>query len=360
MKNHIAWIDDAKTLTMLLVIIGHCTYYTIMTPFGGISHFEDVPSSEFSCMWKLLGVMVGFIYTFHMPLFMMLSGACFSISMRKNIHYKSLLQSKAKRLLVPFLYATLLVSIPLKYLSGYYDTSSNVLQDVFLGQLLLMGNSHLWFVFILLRIFIIYYGLHCLQVTDKKLFLPILAGLSIVATYLSGKGYDFLGLMASMKFLLYFAIGFKYLYRLDSAKWGGQILLVNVLCYVGLFLLSKFIGDTNVSVIKVFRYVLSMVMAIYGSLIMIQVSKRFGRMAAITSKRIYKSFSRNSYELYLFSDPFNYVLVLVLFQLLGDYIILSNIGPMLSFCVRFFGTIIFAFGVIWIKNKITQFYSTKR
>lgn len=222
MKKHIAWIDDAKTLTMLLVIIGHCTYYTIMTPFGGISHFEDVPSSESSYMWKLLGMMVAFIYTFHMPLFMLLSGACFSLSMRRDLRYKALFHNKAKRLLIPFLYTTLLVSIPLKYFSGYYDASPHVLHDVILGQLLLMGNSHLWFVFSLFWIFIFYYGLYCLRVADKKCFLPFLAGLSIVATYLSGKGYEFLGLTASMKFLLYFAIGFKYLHRLDSAKWGGK------------------------------------------------------------------------------------------------------------------------------------------
>lgn len=141
---------------------------------------------------------------------------------------------------------------------------------------------------------------------------------------------------------------------------GGQILLVNVLCYVGLFLLNKYIGDINVVATKILKYVLSVAMAIYGSLIMIQVSKLFGRLSAITSKRIYKSFSRNSYELYLFSDPFNYVLIMLLFQLLGDYIILSNIGPLLSFCVRFFGTIVFAFAVIWIKNKIVQFLYAKQ
>lgn len=360
MNKHIEWIDDAKTLTMLLVIIGHCTYYTIMTPFGGVSYFSDVPSSEFSFTWKLLGMTVAFIYTFHMPLFMLLSGACFSLSMRRDVKFKALLQNKAKRLLVPFLYTTLLVSIPLKYFSGYYNASSNVLHDIIFGQLLLMGNSHLWFVFSLFWIFIFYYVLHGLGFTDKKWFLPFLAGLSIVATYLGGKGYEFLGLTASMKFLLYFAIGFKYLHRLDSAKWGGQILLVNVLCYVGLFLLNKYIGDINVVATKILKYVLSVAMAIYGSLIMIQVSKWFGRLSAITSKRIYKSFSRNSYELYLLSDPFNYVLIMFLYQLLGDYIILSNIGPLLSFCVRFFGTIILAFAVIWIKNKIVQFLYAKQ
>ena len=238
-NKHIEWIDDAKTLTMLLVIIGHSAYYKIMTPYGGVCHFEDVPSSKVSFMWKLLEAMVVFIYTFHMPLFMLLSGACFNLSMRRYVKFKALLQNKAKRLLVPFVYTTLLVSIPLKYFSGYYDSSSNVFHDIVLGQVLLMGNSHLWFVFSLFWIFVFYYGLHSLRVTDKKWFLPFLVGLSLAATYLGGKGYSFLGLTASMKLLLYFAIGFKYLHRLDSAKWGRQILLVNVLCYVGLFLLSK-------------------------------------------------------------------------------------------------------------------------
>lgn len=40
--KHIAWIDHARTLTMLLVIIGHCTYTKLITQYGGIDYFDDV------------------------------------------------------------------------------------------------------------------------------------------------------------------------------------------------------------------------------------------------------------------------------------------------------------------------------
>ena len=221
-NKHIAWIDDARTLTMLLVIIGHCTYVNLMTPYGGICYFEDVPSKEYSIMWKLLSLMVDFIYTFHMPLFMMLSGACFSLTLRKVSSVTSLLANKGRRLLFPFLYTTLLVSIPLKYISGYYQDSVHVLQDIFMGQLLLMGNSHLWFVFSLFWIFLIFYVLYKAKLTVKWYFIPFLVCLSVVATYMGNKGIEFMGIVAAFKHLLYFSIGFKYLHKINTQKWGGK------------------------------------------------------------------------------------------------------------------------------------------
>lgn len=220
--KHIAWIDDARTLTMLLVIIGHCTYINLMTPYGGIDYFDDIPSSEYSLVWKLLSVLVGFIYTFHMPLFMMLSGACFSLTIGKESCARKLIKNKAKRLLIPFLYTALFISIPLKYMGGYYAGSVNVLKDIILGQLFLMGNSHLWFVFSLFWIFLVFYALYKLRLTSKCYFIPSLICLSLLATYLGNKGYEFLGLVAAMKHLIYFSIGFKYLHIINAQKWGGK------------------------------------------------------------------------------------------------------------------------------------------
>ena len=221
-NKHILWIDDARTLTMLLVIIGHCTYLNLMTPYGGISYFSNISSEEYSFGEKLLTTMVSFIYTFHMPLFMMLSGACFSLTIHKAAGLKAFVSNKARRLLVPFLFTTLLLSVPLKYMSGYYSESANVLEDIVLGQFLLMGNSHLWFVASLFWIFLMYYGLHQKHLTNKCWFLPSLVGISIVVTYFTNKGIEFLGIFAAFKHLVYFAFGFKYLRKLDATMWGGK------------------------------------------------------------------------------------------------------------------------------------------
>lgn len=53
-NKHILWIDDARTLTMLLVIIGHCTYTNLMTPYGGIDYFSDISPTDYSVGEKLL------------------------------------------------------------------------------------------------------------------------------------------------------------------------------------------------------------------------------------------------------------------------------------------------------------------
>lgn len=219
--KHIEWIDHARTLTMLLVIIGHCTYTKLMTQYGGIDYFAYVSPADYSISWKILCLIVAFIYSFHMPLFMMLSGACFRLGIRKANGFKALIQNKWHRLLVPFFLTTLFLSVPLKYLGGYYNNSENIVEDIFLGQFLLMGNSHLWFIVSLFWIFVFFYGLHKLHITEKCWFLPILILLSLIASYINGLHVDFLGIILAFKHLFYFAIGFIYLNRLDSSKMGG-------------------------------------------------------------------------------------------------------------------------------------------
>ena len=103
-----------------------------MTPYGGVDYFSDISPTDYSFGEKLLCMMVSFIYTFHMPLFMMLGGACFSLTIHKVTGLKAFVSNKARRLLVPFLFTTLLLSVPLKYMSGYYSESANVLEDIVL------------------------------------------------------------------------------------------------------------------------------------------------------------------------------------------------------------------------------------
>lgn len=221
-NKRITWIDDARTLTMLLVIIGHCTYYKLLTPYGGINYFDGVAPTEYSLTWKVLGMAVSFIYTFHMPLFMMLSGACFSLSIKNTKGIGTLVKGKAKRLLVPFLCTTLLIVIPIKYLSGYYAESVDLLKDMVLGQLLVMGNTHLWFVFSLFWVFLMFYALYRLGAMTKWWLLPLLVIVSITANYAYSEGIEFTGIILGLKHLVYFAIGFKFLTWFDTLKWGGK------------------------------------------------------------------------------------------------------------------------------------------
>ena len=55
------------------------------------------------------------------------------------------IKNKFRRLLLPFLLTAVFVSIPLKYFSGYWEKSNGLIGDIIIGQLLLQGNTHLWF-----------------------------------------------------------------------------------------------------------------------------------------------------------------------------------------------------------------------
>lgn len=72
---------------------------------------------------KATSLLTEWIYSFHMPAYFCLSGAVFSMELKKN-RYSSvskLIREKAKRLLIPLLFVWLVWNIPIKMLAGYYD-----------------------------------------------------------------------------------------------------------------------------------------------------------------------------------------------------------------------------------------------
>lgn len=83
---------------------------------------------------------------------------------------------------------------------------------------------------------------------------------------------------------------------------------------------------------------------------MIQFSKTIETKQWITDSKFYKTFSRYSYDFYLFSDPFNYVLIYIMTVYFGVFVI-GNVNSLIAFFVRFLGSIIFAYAIILIKIK---------
>ncbi|MGG1754302.1 acyltransferase family protein, partial [Bacillus pumilus] len=74
MNKRLEWVDAAKGIGILLVVMAHV----------------PIPDS-----------FKQFIYSFHMPLFFLLSGMMFRSSSRPAL---SFIQKKAKSLLLPYLY----------------------------------------------------------------------------------------------------------------------------------------------------------------------------------------------------------------------------------------------------------------
>ena len=359
MQKRIEWIDMAKTLTMLLVILGHCSYLTIETKFGGVNYGKCISEVDNGLSVMVLTVITDLIYSFHMPLFMALSGACFSLTYKHYSSIKLLLKNKAHRLLLPFIFTTMFLSIPLKYISGYWSDSVNWIRDALLGQVLLMGNSHLWFVFALFWMFLWHEFLMRLKVSFRNpLFLVGLIFCSWGGDYMSSHGYEILGLVASIKFYFYFVLGFVFIKDIDQCRISVKPLLLNVISFIFIFIIwSRFLIDvvpTDFSLNKIISYLIKPLFAMWGILLMIYSSKYLSEKKYFLETKWYLNFKKNSYELYLFSDPFNYVILALVFSLVKNNTIANNISPFILYILRFFCTIFFAYIVIEIKSIVVK------
>lgn len=120
-----------RVVVTILVIISHCMYYRIETAYGGIDYSGLLVRK--TIVFKILEQIKEMIYSFHMPLYMALSGALFrgTIS-KKGISFTKLIKNKATRLLIPFFIISVLYNFLLKYISNYWSGTENVLKDFLL------------------------------------------------------------------------------------------------------------------------------------------------------------------------------------------------------------------------------------
>lgn len=341
--NKIEWIDALKVVTMILVIIGHSSYLAINTPYGG-TPYSNVAYDHPSLLYRLIGAFVTFIYSFHMPLFMAISGMCFNFSMRKNPSWSFVLYGKAKRLLLPFILVTLFYSVPIKYFSGYYDDSENVFYDIFMGQILLLGNSHLWYVMSLFWIFLAYYFIERSHIKKNSAFWLVLIGISWIGKHYEAS-FNLLGLAAAMKHLFFFALGYNLFYKLDN--YTPKNLFKPIIGLLGAFVLQRlsFMVDNNNITNKLLAYSLFTIISVIGgsstSLIIKYLQCRIVNMPS------YEIFKKYTYELYLYSDPLNYIIIAITFALWGAEAYQSNTMSIGLFAFRIIATTVGAFVVIY-------------
>ena len=114
-KERIEWIDVSKGMGILLVIIGHCVY------FGKFVH--------------------NWIFSFHMPLFFILSGLFFQKNTLQNFFFK-----KTKQLIFPYIIFCIIgIIITLIIPQWRYITFTEILKDIYLGYPNSINISSIWF-----------------------------------------------------------------------------------------------------------------------------------------------------------------------------------------------------------------------
>ena len=359
-KQNIEWINSVRVFTLLLVILGHCNYYTINTPYGGITNF---PEDGYYChSFNAITTVTRFIYSFHMQVFIALSGMCFSFSKLQHAPIRTLISNKSKRLLVPFFVVTTFLSVPLKYIVGYWSNSTSPLYDIVIGLFFLIkGNSHLWFLIALFNIFILYYFIFKYFKKTNPFIWGILFFFSLYVSPLIGSkiGLGF-GISCALKFLLYFSLGFM------SFNWFNKknirfitILLSWIFMFICFYLYNRYKNAFDWLSIQYIRQTIGFIFAIWGVFNMFFICKHISN-SKITTTKTYSLLSKYNYQLYLYSDPFNYILILIFILLWGDDVFHKDTHFLLAYVLRFLTTIILPLTIVFVTNSINTKHIIKK
>lgn len=289
--------DIAKIMTLLLVVIGHATVF--YSPDGAMA-----PARQSSVMASI----ATYIYSFHMPLFVLLSGCVWGWCIRHGKYQKNLpfLWNKALRLLLPYLAFGLLLVAPVVVACRYTEEGffSYCLKGILLGY----DARHLWYLLVLFLLFLTTIAAKPLVKKNPLLVLPFCVVLFLSANYVP----QIFKLRTACKYTLFFYLGVcadhYYPFLEGLVKKLRFFLPVLPVVMVGSVLLNpNFITETAYTLI--------------GMGMMLAFASLLTTSEALQASRIYQFLRRESFGLYIFHA----MLIYLLFFFLGS----TQIAPWL-------------------------------
>ena len=341
--------DVLKVIAIILVVLSHSTYYNIFSNYGGIAYQQYINNHLSLTVYKIFSKLVEVIYYFHMPLFMAISGVFFSIQVKNNRWYEieSLLTNKFRRLMIPFFVFTLLYTVPIKYLSNYFDGVS--LWNAVVGQLFLLGNSHLWYLYALFCIFIA--GFYFLK-KDTSIFVFLCLYILHVLSF----SINLTLVSAPLQFLFWFSLGFlfetkrnQYNHYLKNNKWMSYLVALLFIFCIALNFVFK--GDY-----KLLNRLIMDLIAVLGSLICYNISYYLSNKREIVENRLFNVVLINGLGIYIFSDTLNYFILNVSYSI-SDRFMFTPLGILTLFLIRFFVTLFGSLVLTLLFKKVFKKYT---
>ena len=344
-------LDYLKIIGVLLVVIGHCT--SIYT--GGWVFTSPVNS-------PIYGLIASYVYTFHVPMLVFVSGSIYyycRINKGKYSSLKSLIINKLKRLIVPFLFIGILYSISIKYIIGMIK--GNIINNI-KSFILGLNTGHLWYLLMLFDIFIIFY-LYEKFILNKKYSIILNLILFSILYISSGFFTNIFQINRAIQYSIFFYLGYEFfrskdklILKLEKLKRKSILIMTPVLIAISLVLilvskmklssimLSKFFSLINV--------VIAMICITICYLIVYLINNRMKNI--IIKERIDKLFKvigKYSFNIYLLHEP---IIFIILYFIASKYIN-PTILVIICLSISIFGSVLISI----IYNKIKEFFYSK-
>lgn len=244
-EKRLNWVDVAKGVGMLFVILGHCVAFN-------------------SKIHKL-------IFAFHMPFFFLLSGVVY-----KDDSVQSIIRRRLKSLIVPYMLFCVL-GVCLTYLLGAEISVKLILKDLYFGNPENIWVSSVWFLvalFITMVVFSCVLKLHNIYAQYFSVLVLAAIGFVFGRVYHAGIITHRLPLDIDVVFvsLFFFALGYygkRYLNAFNEFTNNKCKLLCCAICSVAYLMLSLLNCRVNLHAIEYGNPILYIAAALLGSFALI-------------------------------------------------------------------------------------------
>lgn len=306
--------DIMKVLVTVLVVIAHSTrMYTgngVITPAN--------PSTNLSYITR-------FIYAFHMPLYICISGMVYGMCIDDFDKYKDtrkFIVNKAKRLLIPYYVFGLLWVAPVMTLFNFTDRSFIMYSITGIG--IARNSRHLWFIFVLFLLFVI--SALCrnhIQKFKPYFALPLLLLLSYFSKYVP----PYFLLNELFYYSLFFYLGYIFNRSYDKIGKICKHPIILILSSVCIALLCR----ENIWIFRI-------IVALAGIFLVIGIVEYIN--VKLYETKPFKALKQNGFGVYLFHPMIIYVLYYYWGPLNINPYILSSLIIVISYCISHIATTI--------------------
>ena len=316
--------DAVKCILTLLVVFAHAS--RMHTSVGAV---QIANKSAF------LAGFTTYIYTFHMPLFIMISGSIFGycIERQKYSDVKKFVLSKCRRLLLPYLFTGICCVAPVMCL--LHITGRSFPGYIRHGILFSNDSRHLWFILALFWIYMIYILMRPLFLKGRK-GLILVAAISLILFAFADAAPGIFQIRTALSYQLFFCLGmlFNAFYGEIAARCDGWRIAGYCL---PLALLASLYFNPNPLTAYIYKLIgIAMGVFVCGRLIARFPNMLEGRMLGMIRK--------NSFGIYLFHPMIIYVLYFVMKE--------SRINPVALWVMISLVSIALSVGITSVLRKL--------
>ncbi len=265
-NKRIDFIDVAKGIGIILVVLGHL-------------NSAEQPIRNF-------------IYSFHMPLFFLLSGIFFN----DKTDIKTLLTKSVNGLLIPYIILVAVDALVYVLMHNFqWDAVEFAIKTRLIsmtGARLRITNLPLWFMFSLFFVRILYYFVHRIKALE---IITIVTGVVVVAVARCFWYPPKCMYIVSLPCILFYSLGYRlkrYIFDLSALKLNGWGMALSILAFTSLYITSNINECVNIYSYKYGNFILFYLNGILGSTLVVILSVWLSRIKGISKVLTY--FGKNS------------------------------------------------------------------